>query len=409
MGVTTFKVLIKDRPLANGLYRIRIRITRQKVHAYYSTGLDVKKTEFNEAGSERLQNWVKGHRLQGKYNTRLQEILDALRDLATADPQLGAKELKKRYEEGEQEDEEPRGLVDYWRVWIERKLQLGKAGTAVMYRTGLNTLLAYTGPTPEQELLLTPQFAVDYTAHLLGKGYKASTIRQALTVLSTVFKNAVEEGWLARRSDPFATVEVTPDIKKRLRPTHEQVMQLMELDLRRGTTEYNARNCFLLQYFLHGARISEVLTLKWSEVTEKRVEYRPKKRATRMKSVAMNPGLRWTLDRCSGFGPYVLPYLKLKDDKLQGEALHSRLNGANSRVGYGLKKLSELLELPFDLTSHMARHAFADKAMEEINDMRVVQALLGHASVVSTERYVADLQHDKLDNASAKVYNMWVA
>lgn len=411
MAQVTLKVMLKDTPRRDRSHAVRIRITRNRQHAYLTTSIGIRPADFNPKATFLKQNWIKSsHHDYKDLNESLQHTQKELLALAEKHPKLSAKEVKIKYEEKDKAPQE-RGLLAFWQVWIERKRALGKEGTAVLYETSRNYLLRFTGDAPDEQEILTRDFAARYLAWLRTgtkekSAYSASTCNEALGQLNTVYTNGVLEGWVERAGNPFQDMELTVEAKKRLRPTHLQVMSMMELDLHPHDVAYDARNCFLLQYFLHGARISEAIHLEWGEVTPGRVEYRPKKRSKKIKSILMSPGLRWVLDRCDTSSRWVLPYMREEDLKLTPTQQLNRLKNYTEQVRNGLRKISKLLSLPFELTSHMARHAFTDKALEELSDLRLVQEMLGHASIRTTERYVADLQLERLDAASTSVYGI---
>lgn len=57
---------------------------------------------------------------------------------------------------------------------------------------------------------------------------------------------------------------------------------------------------------------------------------------------------------------------------------------------------------------HQLRHLCATELHDEYRDMRAVQTLLGHASIATTQRYVA-VRHDRLRAMVAERASRWVA
>lgn len=60
----------------------------------------------------------------------------------------------------------------------------------------------------------------------------------------------------------------------------------------------------------------------------------------------------------------------------------------NQEVNRCLKILQELAGIPFKLTFHIARHTFASTVALKLGvDIKVVQMMMGHAKISTTEGY----------------------
>lgn len=93
-----------------------------------------------------------------------------------------------------------------------------------------------------------------------------------------------------------------------------------------------------------------------------------------------------------------------KNEKKSNSPLFINKNGyrlQNQSVRKALKEIVSKIDLPKHVTPHVFRHSFATKMLEKGADLRIVQELLGHASISNTQIYT-HVSMQKIQN----VYNM---
>ena len=130
-----------------------------------------------------------------------------------------------------------------------------------------------------------------------------------------------------------------------------------------------------------GLRISEALALNVGDITEKSEFLRIKGKGNKDRIVPLLPiiwqNIKAYLDKC--------PYVPLEGEALflgaRGERISPRI------LQRQMQKLRARLGLSDNLTPHALRHSFATQLLASGVDLRSIQQLLGHASLMTTQRY----------------------
>lgn len=140
-----------------------------------------------------------------------------------------------------------------------------------------------------------------------------------------------------------------------------------------------------------GLRISEALSLNVGDITEKSEFLRIRGKGNKDRIVPLLPiiwqSIEAYLNKC--------PYSPLQGEPLflgaRGDRLSPRI------VQRQMQKLRLRLGLPDTLTPHALRHSFATQLLGEGVDLRSIQQLLGHSSLMTTQRYT-DVQTEMLQH-----------
>jgi len=221
-----------------------------------------------------------------------------------------------------------------------------------------------------------------YLAHLYDRGFATTTVSRHLSTIRVFYDYLLIEGIV--KASPCELIE-SPKLPKNL-PT---VLNLAEvtrlLDSFTDESPNDVRNKAMIELlYATGMRVSELLDLNLSDLY-----------------------LEMGFVRCIGKGSKerIVPigeiaidalevYLRgsrqelLKENKTDALFLN-RLGTRMSRQGFWkiLKQQARVAGISKEISPHKLRHSFATHLIENGADLRIVQELLGHADISTTQIY----------------------
>jgi integrase/recombinase XerD len=80
--------------------------------------------------------------------------------------------------------------------------------------------------------------------------------------------------------------------------------------------------------------------------------------------------------------------------------LYDRLKNATALINKFLKKLAKLAGITKNLSTHVARHTWAQRAKDLNINLKTIQKGLGHENVRTTEIYLSDFNDNDIDEAN---------
>ena len=222
----------------------------------------------------------------------------------------------------------------------------------------------------------------DYLSHLMEKGFVKASIARKLSAIRSFYRYLLREEIIS--TSPVATTS-SPKLDRRLPSflTQEEIKRLLEApDL---STPQGLRDRALLELlYASGLRVSELVSLNLEQVNLDTNEIRVWGKGSKERIVLIGkPAAR-----------ALIAYLTQGRPKLLGEkggnALLLNRYGKRiieRRVQRILEKHTSIAGIGKRVYPHMLRHTFATHLLDGGADLRVVQELLGHASLSSTQIY----------------------
>ncbi len=254
--------------------------------------------------------------------------------------------------------------------------------TVAAYRADLTRLggeLIERGVVP---LEATHTDLAAYLASLADDGKSVATLRRHTASIRQLYGFLVAEGHLTR--DP--TVDLKPPRERRAAPealTRDEVSAL--LGSVQGDTPLALRDRVMLELlYASGLRVSELvdLELRNLDLEERLLLVRgkgDKERLVPFGAAALSAIRAWLLDgRPALMRDRAESHLILnhRGGRMSRQSVHAVVQAAGQRAG-----------LAHEVGPHTLRHTFATHLLAGGCDLRVLQEMLGHASVATTQIY----------------------
>jgi integrase/recombinase XerD len=215
-------------------------------------------------------------------------------------------------------------------------------------------------------------------------GLERTSIARIISGIRGFYRFLIEERVLA--SDPTEALELKAP--KRKPPEVLSVEEMREVLIQPDTkTNPGIRDRAILEFlYATGARVSEVTTLSMNQLFLDDGLVRLFGKGSKERIVPIGKVARKAMDEyLSKVRPLFLHGGKMTDAVF----LNERLGTGLSRMAIWniIQKYTKAAKVEKEISPHTFRHSFATHLLEGGADLRIVQELLGHADITTTEIY----------------------
>lgn len=265
-------------------------------------------------------------------------------------------------------------------LWLEKGLS---DNTLSAYRRDLSSFSQWLGKKHLDLLKVSRKHITQYLSHRLGLGLKARSTARMLSCLRSLYGYLLRENQLVE--DPTLRVE-NPKLGRPLPDS------LTELDVEKllaapdVETPIGLRDRTMLEVLYGcGLRVSELVKLRISEVNLRQGVVRVMGKGRKERLVPMGEE---AMDWVTRF------MTEARNDLLKNNLHRDILFPSNRGSGmtrqafwYRIKAHARTAAIVRKLSPHTLRHAFATHLLNHGADLRVVQLLLGHSDLSTTQIY----------------------
>jgi integrase/recombinase XerD len=280
------------------------------------------------------------------------------------------------------------------------------ANTTAAYRTDLEQFGEFIRERQIADWLsVGHEDIIAFLLFLRERRYANSTVARRTAAVKSFYAFLKSEKVIA--ADPTEQIDspkVDRYLPKSLTPT--QVDELLELPLREPTPERLRDKAMLELLYATGMRVSELVALNLRDLNMESESVRCVGKGGRERILPISGSTTTALEEYLDIARTQLA----RSSAQKTEALFLNHRGKRlTRQGFWLilKGYAEALGIG-DLTPHTLRHSFATHMLNSGADIRSVQALLGHASISTTQIYTqlnqaGEVRHPVISPSNAEL------
>ena len=296
-------------------------------------------------------------------------------------------------------------LATFMKQVADRLQMGGNFGTAHVYRSSLNAIIAFHGNGDLAFREVTPEWLKGFEIHLRSRGCSWNTVSTYLRTLRAVYNRAVDS-----RKAPYVPY-LFRSVYTGTKADHRRALN--DEDIKKVFTRLpdtfasipvlrRTRDLFVLMFLLRGLPFVDLVYLRKSDLRDNVLTYRRRKTG-RPLSVTLTPEAMDLVRKYMNTdmkSPYLFSLITAGEGTR--EAYREYQLGLRN-FNYQLTLLKGVLGFTSDLSSYTARHTWATMAYYSEVHPGIISEAMGHSSIMVTETYLKPFRSKKIDEANVQV------
>jgi integrase/recombinase XerC len=275
-------------------------------------------------------------------------------------------------------------LIERWQAWLTDERRYS-AHTVEAYARDLSFFINFLAEKPMTVADLSALEVRDFRRFIgarAAKKIEKTSLAREISAVKNFFR------WLQREKivqNAAVTVLSSPKRPKTLPKSvdADDLFEMLDLSAQIEKSDWQGLRDRAVMMLLYGSglRISEALSLNVGDIRPDCDFLRIRGKGSKERIVPLLETVVEAIDAYQKVVPYRLHDGEALFVGARGERLSPRI------IQRQVQKIRRQLDLPETVTPHALRHSFATHLLASGTDLRAIQELLGHESLVTTQRY----------------------
>lgn len=400
MTVAKFKVVIRLDKLAKSTNEapVCLRITKDR-RTTYKTLLHINPKYWDAKGQCVKKQHPNAALLNSKITKKRADLEEETCLLTLANDSVSILTIRNKINDRTSFD-----LFEYADKYIEQLYKDGKHATYKKNKSVIKKLRLYVRKETLPIKSITLDFIKQYESYLMNNiGNNRNTTTVNMKALAKLVGDIYRNYDLDEVSNPFRKIKFRQEQTDRTFLEIEDIRKIQNLKIKLSSPLHDAREVFLFECYT-GIRISDILTLKWKNVTDNKITISMRKTEkplsipqsnvakfilNRKRTIIENNGGQITPEK------YVFNILKEDVEEVSAQDALNAISSATAIINKRLKLIAKKAEIEKNLSTHVARHSFATLLLTGNVGLSEIRDLLGHGDVKITQVYAKVISKKK--------------
>ena len=401
--MVSFNIELNNKPIKGSkTHNLLLRITVNRTHVRIGLMYSATPGQFNPNGKG--SNYIRAsHPDHAKINQYIHDKITRAKDIVGEMEKNGdlinANAVKSKMQESKSND-----FFLFASEYANEFLKGGNIASYKKYTSVTNSMKEYLESKPLLFEQIDAKFLSGYQNHLHSAGKELTTIHGYLSKIRSLFNKAVRNGIIEHSANPFVNYKLKQGIVNKDRLNEDEIAKIEKLNLEPGSLFWHVRNAFLFSFYNAGVRISDILTMTWDNILDGRLVYKMYKTGKPHSLILKEKPLA-ILELYKDNGQsFIFPFLEDRYDYSDPMFLHNQIGSKTALINSYLKEIAVKTGIKKNVTTHTARHSFADIARKKTDNIYNLSKALGHSSIKITESYLASFDDEAVDDTLNKMF-----
>lgn len=235
-----------------------------------------------------------------------------------------------------------------------------------------------------------------------------NTIKNNMKKIRKLFNDAIRENITTKDLYPFDRYTMPSKKVYKTKLSEEEIELFASVETKKGTRLFDAQQMFLFAFYCWGMRFRDVLKLRWNNIEDDRLIYITSKSTKQISLKLPTPAMDiLALYRMEDSQPndFIFPLFDNKFDYSDPTYLEKQVSAKNALINQRLDDLQDLAGIKKNISFHISRHSFAQRARVKGVTVDDIKDLLGHSDYKTTMSYLESLGEEHLDSVAAGIFD----